>query len=126
MVATAMANTAPKRCAMLLTPDALPISSGATELSTVVGTVDTLWGATVDVLTDADTDVVLWNGASAETVVDFDLGDARKAGAEVGTLTATGPLGSTSTPLTLARTVQDPSPWWRLTHPLELFGVTDK
>lgn len=93
---------------------------------TVVGTVDTLWGAPVDVLTDADTDVVLWNGASADTVVDFDLGDARKAGAEVGTLTATGPLGSTSTPLTLARTVQDPSPWWRLTHPLELFGVTDR
>lgn len=93
---------------------------------TVVGTVDTLWGSTVDVVTDADADVVLWNGASATATVDFDLADKRKTGAEVGTLTTAGPLNTTSTPLTLAGTVQDPSPWWRLTHPLELFGLTEK
>lgn len=92
---------------------------------TVVGTVQTLWGATVDIITDADADVVLWNGAGADAVVEFDLGEARAAGAEVGTLTATGPLNAVSTPLSLATTVEEPSVWWRLTHPLELFGLTD-
>lgn len=93
---------------------------------TVVGTVDTLWGAPVDVVTDAESDVVLWNGATATATTEFDLGEERKAGAEVGTLTTTGPLNTASTALKLAGTVQEPSPWWRLTHPLELFGLTGK
>ena len=38
-LAIAIANTVPKRCAMKLIPDALPISSGATALRTAVGTV---------------------------------------------------------------------------------------
>ena len=93
---------------------------------TVVGTVDTLWGTPVDVVTDADADVVLWNGGTATATVEFDLDEKRKAGAEVGTLTATGPLNTASTALKLAGTVQEPSAWWRLTHPLELFGLTDR
>ncbi|WP_258566929.1 hypothetical protein [Microbacterium sp. Se5.02b] len=39
-------------------------------------------------------------------------------------MTATGPLDSTTVPLVLAEDVEGPSPWWRLTHPLELLGVT--
>jgi D-alanyl-D-alanine carboxypeptidase (penicillin-binding protein 5/6) len=93
---------------------------------TVVGTVETLWGAAVDVVTDADADVVLWNGGAATATVQFDLADKRKAGAEVGTLTTTGPLNTASTALTLAAAVQEPSPWWRLTHPLELFGLAER
>ncbi|MDQ0645814.1 D-alanyl-D-alanine carboxypeptidase (penicillin-binding protein 5/6) [Microbacterium natoriense] len=93
---------------------------------TVVGSVETLWGAEVDIVTDADADVVLWNGGIATTTVEFDLDEKRKAGAEVGTLTTTGPVNTATTELELAGTVQDPSPWWRLTHPLELFGLTDK
>jgi D-alanyl-D-alanine carboxypeptidase (penicillin-binding protein 5/6) len=93
---------------------------------TVVGTVETLWGATVDVVTDADADVVLWNGGSATTAVEFDLGEKRKAGAEIGTLTTTGPVNSATTALTLASAVEEPSAWWRLSHPLELFGLTDR
>lgn len=102
----------------------LQAQAPAVPSGTVVGTVETLWGATVDIVTDDDADVVLWNGGAADSVVAFDLGDARKAGAEVGTLTTTGPLDSVTTPLSLAATVADPSPWWRLTHPLELFGLT--
>ncbi|MFT4259075.1 D-alanyl-D-alanine carboxypeptidase family protein [Microbacterium sp.] len=88
----------------------------------VVGTVDTLWGPPVEIVTDAVTDVVLWNGA-ATTTVSFDLGERRAAGDEVGTLTASGPLNSTTTPLALAEEIEEPSAWWRLTHPLELLGL---
>ncbi|WP_449409141.1 D-alanyl-D-alanine carboxypeptidase family protein [Microbacterium maritypicum] len=91
----------------------------------VIGTVTTLWGATVDIVADADADVILWNGAGAQSTPTFDLGDHRDAGDEVGTLLVAGPLDSVVTPLALADDVDGPSPWWRLTHPLELFGLTE-
>ncbi|MEV7610599.1 D-alanyl-D-alanine carboxypeptidase [Microbacterium sp. NPDC089320] len=92
---------------------------------TVVGTVTTVWGATTDVVTDADADVVLWNGATAEASTDFALGDNRESGDQVGTLTSVGPLNTVTTSVSLADDVDAPSPWWRLTHPLELLGITE-
>jgi len=58
-------------------------------------------------------------------VTTFDLGDARDSGDAVGSLQVTGPLGDTTVDLALAGDVSDPSPWWRLTHPLDLFGLND-
>ncbi|MCI1018787.1 D-alanyl-D-alanine carboxypeptidase [Microbacterium sp. C5A9] len=91
---------------------------------TVVGTVSTIWGTTVDIVTDDDANVVLWNGVGAEVTPSFELGDERESGDQVGTLTSVGPLDTTTTPLVLAEDVDGPSPWWRLTHPLELFGLS--
>ncbi|MFD5226178.1 D-alanyl-D-alanine carboxypeptidase family protein [Microbacterium sp. NPDC058342] len=90
---------------------------------TVVGQVTTEWGAEVDVVTDADARVVLWNGASATATASLDLGARTTAGAEAGTLTAEGPIDSAETSVSLADDVPAPSLWWRLTHPLELFGL---
>lgn len=90
---------------------------------TVVGQVQTEWGETVDVVTESDAQVVLWSGAGATATPDFDLGDARDEDASVGTLTTAGPLDTTTTTLTLADDLVGPSPWWRLTHPFELFGI---
>lgn len=93
---------------------------------TVVGTVTTRWGTSADVVTDADAEVVLWNGASAQTTATFDLGENREAGDPIGTTTSVGPLNTVTTSVSLADDVEGPSPWWRLTHPLELFGLTDE
>ncbi|WP_307217183.1 D-alanyl-D-alanine carboxypeptidase family protein [Microbacterium sp. SORGH_AS_0888] len=90
---------------------------------TTVGQVDTLWGSPVGVVTASDASVVLWNGASATATTTFSLGDARDAGEKVGVLTTTGPVNSATTDLVLAGDVEGPSPWWRLTHPLQLFGL---
>ena len=95
----------------------------AVAAGTVVGQVQTEWGETVDVVTDADADVLLWNGASATTSTEFSLGDARDADAAVGSLSTVGPLNSTSTELVLAQDIEGPTIWWRLTHPFELFGI---
>ena len=92
---------------------------------TPLGTVTTMWGATVEVVADADADVVLWNGGGAQLTPSFELGEHRDAGDEVGTATAVGPVDSVTIPLVLADDVDGPSPWWRLTHPLELFGLTE-
>jgi D-alanyl-D-alanine carboxypeptidase (penicillin-binding protein 5/6) len=90
---------------------------------TTVGQVDTLWGDPIGIVSATDASVVLWNGAVAEASTSFDLGDAREKGETVGSLTATGPKNAATVDLVLADDVDGPSPWWRLTHPLELFGL---
>jgi D-alanyl-D-alanine carboxypeptidase (penicillin-binding protein 5/6) len=90
---------------------------------TTVGVVDTAWGERVEVRTDADASVVLWNGAAGTVATDLSLGDDRESGDSVGTLSVTGPLGATTVDVSLAGDIEPPSGWWRLGHPLELFGL---
>ncbi|WP_460796205.1 D-alanyl-D-alanine carboxypeptidase family protein [Microbacterium sp. GXF0217] len=92
---------------------------------TVVGQVSTPWGASADVVTDGDASVVLWNSAAPTAEVAFDLGETRDANAAVGTMTVAGPVNSVDVPVVLASDLEGPSPWWRLTHPFELLGITD-
>ncbi|SDO29046.1 D-alanyl-D-alanine carboxypeptidase (penicillin-binding protein 5/6) [Microbacterium sp. ru370.1] len=92
---------------------------------TVVGKVETLWSDDIDLVSASDATVVLWNGATAQTSTRFDLGDAREPGETVGTLTATGPVDAATVDVQLADEIEPPSPWWRLTHPLDLFGVNN-
>lgn len=92
---------------------------------TVAGIVDTAWGEQVEVVTADDASVVLWNGGSGEVTSTYSLGDHRDRGEVVGDLTVRGPLDTTTVDLRLDEDVEGPSPWWRLTHPLELFGLTD-
>ncbi|MDR2997568.1 MAG: D-alanyl-D-alanine carboxypeptidase [Microbacterium sp.] len=92
---------------------------------TVVGTIDTVWGERSDVITDADAKVVMWNGSKAESKAALKLGDAQKAGTKVGTLTVTGAIDTAKTNVSLKSSVDAPSAWWRLTHPLDLFGLND-
>ena len=74
-------------------------------------------------MTDDDANVILWNGGAGAVTTTFSLGDAREKGADVGTLAVSGPLDSTSTTLELAADIEPPTAWWRLTHPLDLFGL---
>jgi len=92
---------------------------------TVVGKVSTLWGEDVSLVTATDAQNVLWNGASATPGTSFTLGDARDAGSTVGELIATGPLDAATVDVQLESDIEPPSPWWRLTHPLDLFGLND-
>ncbi|GAA5031804.1 D-alanyl-D-alanine carboxypeptidase family protein [Microbacterium fluvii] len=95
----------------------------AVPAGTVVGTVETAWGEQVDAVTTADAQAILWNGASATTEATLDLGSARSEGAVIGSLAVTGPLDDTTVEVALAGDIEDPSAWWRLTHPLQLWGL---
>ena len=92
---------------------------------TLAGTVETPWGESVNVVVADDAGVVLWNGGSGSVTSTFDLGDARTDGAKVGELAVDGPLNDATVDLLLADEIEDPSFWWRLTHPLHLFGLVD-
>lgn len=100
-------------------------ASPALASGTLAGTVTTPWGATSEVRTTADVRVALWNGQVSDSSSVFELGDAREAGDSVGELTLSGPLGSVVSGLELVSDVEDPDAWWRLTHPLELWGLID-
>jgi D-alanyl-D-alanine carboxypeptidase (penicillin-binding protein 5/6) len=91
----------------------------------VAGIVETRWGDEVEIVTTGDASVILWNGGAGTVATTYDLGDRRDEGDVVGSLTVTGPLDDTTVDLQLAAEVPDPSPWWRLTHPLDLFGLND-
>ncbi len=92
---------------------------------TTAGIVETAWGDTADVVTAGDASVILWNGGSGTVSTTYSLGDSRVAGDTVGSLSVDGPLNDSSVDLRLADDIDEPSAWWRLTHPLELFGLTD-
>ncbi len=92
---------------------------------TVVGKATTLWGEDVALVTASDAQNVLWNGASATADTSFTLGDARDAGETAGELIATGPLDAATVDVRLQDDIDPPSPWWRLTHPLDLLGLDD-
>lgn len=92
---------------------------------TVVGKATTLWGEDVALVTASDAQNVLWNGASATPDTSFTLGESRTAGDTVGELIATGPLDAATVDVRLQDDIDPPSPWWRLTHPLDLFGLND-
>ncbi|WP_295854056.1 D-alanyl-D-alanine carboxypeptidase [uncultured Microbacterium sp.] len=92
---------------------------------TLVGKAETLWGPDIDLVTASDATVVLWNGGAAQTSTSFSLGDTTAAGSTVGTLTATGPVDADTVDVKLTGEIDPPSPWWRLTHPLDLFGLND-
>lgn len=91
----------------------------------VAGVVTTPWGERADIVTDEAGAVALWNGATAVAEPTFELGAARAAGDSVGRLVFRGPLDDDAVALRLAGDIDPPSSWWRLTHPLELFGLVD-
>ena len=90
---------------------------------TTVGVIDTEWGEHIEVKTASDAAVVLWNGITGTVSTDLSLGDDRDEGDEVGALSVTGPVNASTVDVVLTDEIEPPTPWWRLTHPLELFGL---
>lgn len=85
-----------------------------------VGAYTLPWGGSIDVVASEDLSVKVWNSSKAAAVLKFDtISSKAKAGAQVGTIS----VGKSATsnlppvPATLASTPNQPSAWWRLTHP---------
>ncbi|WOQ69906.1 D-alanyl-D-alanine carboxypeptidase [Microbacterium limosum] len=113
--------------ALLASLDAPLQPTVAVPAGTVVGTVTTLWGDPVQLVTRDDAAVILWNGGTSVASMQLgvaDTADAREEGDAGGVLRVTGPLDAAESPVVLAAPVADPDPWWRLTHPLELLGLS--
>ncbi len=90
---------------------------------TTTGVVETAWGKPVDIVTAADAAVILWNGGAGTVSTSYSLGQSRDKGDDVGSLSVSGPLDGAKVDVRLAHDIEGPSAWWRLTHPLDLFGI---
>lgn len=97
--------------------------TNAVPAGTAVGNVATVWGAQAELRTATDSTLILWNSATGTTAAQLDLGDEWDKGTKAGALTVTGPLNERVTDVVLASDLPGPSAWWRLTHPLELWGL---
>ncbi|MGF3056251.1 D-alanyl-D-alanine carboxypeptidase [Microbacterium sp. YY-01] len=91
---------------------------------TPVGSIETPWGSSADIVTRDAAQVVLWNAATPTVDTELTVGNDRQRGSSVGTLSVTGPINTATVDVVLTNDVPDPSLWWRLTHPLELLGLT--
>jgi len=115
-----------QQTARLLTDVAAEVSTPRVlPAGTLAGVASTPWGATANIVTDADATVTLWNGASGIVTTNLDLGDARTANAAVGEVLVRGPLDAATVGVHLTGDIPDPDAWWRLTHPLQLWGLVD-
>ncbi|RCS58752.1 hypothetical protein [Microbacterium sp. JB110] len=91
---------------------------------TIVGSVTTAWGESADLVTPEDLSLVLWDGDSAEITTTFSDVLGRSAGDEVGDVSASGSFVDASVRVDLSGDISGPELGWRLTHPLELLGLS--
>ncbi|WP_221583452.1 hypothetical protein [Microbacterium sp. G2-8] len=92
---------------------------------TVIARVQTPWGASTEVIADGTASLTLWNGEQAQVTSEYDIDLGDSAGDEVGTITIAGALDSDEIDLVATEDLPRPSLKWRLTHPLELLGISD-
>ncbi|MBG6054159.1 D-alanyl-D-alanine carboxypeptidase (penicillin-binding protein 5/6) [Salinibacterium sp. CAN_S4] len=86
-----------------------------------LATYDTEWGDESAAVAASTLSVVVWSATpitAASSPEDVQLAEA---GTDIGTLSFTVGNRTLDVPLELSSTIDDPGPWWRLTHPLELF-----
>lgn len=80
-----------------------------------IGSVQTKWGATVPIIASRGAQILRWKAAFIRE--QHQIHTARKEGdPTIGTLEFSAGPQQTSTPLKLARSLPDPSFWWRLTR----------
>ncbi|WP_119696447.1 hypothetical protein [Microbacterium halotolerans] len=91
---------------------------------TTVGTVTTAWGESADLVTPEDLSLVLWDGESAELTTTLSDVLGRGAGDRVGEVNASGSFRDASVRVDLSGEISGPDLGWRLTHPLELLGLS--
>lgn len=75
------------------------------------------WGDNTTAVASSSASVVVWGGTPITLSVRIDPIVTGVVGQHVGTVTYTVDGKATTVPLTLDDPLEDPGPWWRLTHP---------
>lgn len=82
-----------------------------------VATYDTPWGDAASAVTTQAASVVVWSSTPITATVNADPVRLADAGSPVGSLVFTAGTQTVSVPLQLSAKIDDPGPWWRLSHP---------
>ncbi|MBC7591986.1 MAG: D-alanyl-D-alanine carboxypeptidase [Salinibacterium sp.] len=86
-----------------------------------LATYATAWGDESAAVAASTLRVVVWSATPISGAVRPEAVQLAEAGTDVGSLAFTIGDRTEEVPLKLSDTIADPGPWWRLTHPLELF-----
>lgn len=81
---------------------------------------ETIWGGTARAVAASGYSIVTWSNTPVFAVVDVDEVRFAVAGTDIGEVTFTVGEKRITVPLELDNAIEDPGPWWRLSHPFEL------
>nr|WP_314840790.1 D-alanyl-D-alanine carboxypeptidase [uncultured Microbacterium sp.] len=90
-----------------------------------VGSISTPWGATASLVIGDDASIFTWSDTPIEVTMDIDDPSAYSDGEVVGTITWTAGPNTVTAPVKIAGSIDQPTEWWRLTHPSELESPWD-
>lgn len=99
----------------------VPVASAEQE----VGTITTPWGDTAQLLIEDDVTIFTWSDTPIAVTMDIKAPPTYRDGTEVGTVTWTAGPSTVTAAVTISGSIDQPTEWWRLTHPSELGAMTD-
>lgn len=85
-----------------------------------VGEITTAWGSRAEVVLSRNAALMTWSDTPVTTALDVQTPERYADGESVGTITWTAGPNSTSAEVTISGEIEEPTLWWRLTHPGEL------
>lgn len=94
----------------------VPLASSGQE----VGAISTPWGSTAQLVIDEDASIFTWSDTPIEVSMQIETPATYRDGSVVGSVTWTAGPNTVTTPVTIQGQIDQPSEWWRLTHPSEL------
>ncbi|MFC8681819.1 D-alanyl-D-alanine carboxypeptidase family protein [Microbacterium ureisolvens] len=87
-----------------------------------VGTLTTPWGSSARLVISAGATIFTWSDTPISVEMTTTTPKSYADGEEVGTVTYTAGPNTVSVPVEIDGTIEEPTEWWRLTHPGELGG----
>ncbi|MFE7196819.1 D-alanyl-D-alanine carboxypeptidase family protein [Microbacterium oxydans] len=99
----------------------VPVASAGQE----VGTITTPWGDSAQLLIDEDVTIFTWSDTPVVVTMDIKTPPTYRNGTEVGTVTWTAGPNTVTAAVTISGSIDQPTEWWRLTHPSELGAMTE-
>lgn len=86
-----------------------------------IGSYSTPWGSKARMILDKDASVYTWSNTPITSKLKTTALKTGANGKKVGSITWTAGKTIVTVPIVLHGRIEAPSPWWRLTHPLDLF-----
>jgi len=87
-----------------------------------VGKITTPWGSSAKVVVGQNASMMTWSDTAVTTQLDTTTPEKYADGEKVGTITWTAGPNTASSDVMISGAIEEPTLWWRLTHPTELGG----
>ncbi len=85
-----------------------------------IGKITTPWGSSAKVVVDQNASIMTWSDTAVTTQLDTTKPEKYADGEKVGTITWTAGSNTASSDVKISGAIDEPTLWWRLTHPSEL------